>query len=258
MIRRVDQTGTRIQSIPVPLKYGPKEKWLSLLADPLKDKQVAIQLPIMAFQISSLNFDMTRKTNPLNKVAKVNKDNEAISTFQHVPYKLNIDLSIIAKNNDDMCQIYEQIIPYFTPTHFNSLILIPEIDYSVDIPVSLTSISIEDSYEGAFTERRAIIWTLSFELDVWFVGPFSNKGLIKRVQVDLAATNKITNVNKVSRNERVIITPGLTADGRPTTIYEESVPYLNINAEDDYGFVDREYTFFDGKYFDPKTGTDKE
>ena len=52
-IKRTNSTGAVIQSIPVPLSYGPKEKFLVRLdqqAD-LESREFEITLPKMSFEI---------------------------------------------------------------------------------------------------------------------------------------------------------------------------------------------------------------
>jgi hypothetical protein len=53
VIARLNTAGERIQSIAVPLAYGPKEKFLvRLRQDPNLDQAVAITLPRMGFEIT--------------------------------------------------------------------------------------------------------------------------------------------------------------------------------------------------------------
>ena len=57
-IKRTNASGNVIQSIPVPLAYGPKEKFLVRLdqqAD-LENREFAIVLPRMSFEISEIKY----------------------------------------------------------------------------------------------------------------------------------------------------------------------------------------------------------
>jgi hypothetical protein len=253
-IRRVNSDNTRIQTIPVPIRYSPKSRWMEQLASNPQDQKYAIHLPFIAFQISSLQYDGSRAMSPLNRSSKISNDRTKMqSVFQLVPYKIAFEMTLVAKHQDDLCQIYEQIFPYFTPDHVNTITLIPELDLERDITFTLTGAAQEDTFEGDFKgDSRSLKMTLNFEADIWFAGPISKAGIIKRIQVDFMA-----NINKESRDERVVITPGLTIDGKPTTIYEESIPYLEIEPEDDYGFVEQDFTFLDNKVYNPITGLDE-
>ena len=69
VIQRKDGSGNIIQSIKVPLAYSPKEKFLARLdqqAD-LSDRQVAITLPRMGFEIAGIAYDSTRKLQRVKK-----------------------------------------------------------------------------------------------------------------------------------------------------------------------------------------------
>ena len=69
---RKNNTGTVIQTMKVPLAYGPKQKWLTRLdADASLDTKVAITLPRLGFEIQNLSYDPTRKLNRVQKFKKV-------------------------------------------------------------------------------------------------------------------------------------------------------------------------------------------
>jgi len=48
----------------------------------------------------------------------------------------------------------------------------------------LDDISYDDQYEGEFTQRRAIVWTLSFTVKLNFYGPITKQGLIQFARVN--------------------------------------------------------------------------
>jgi hypothetical protein len=98
---------------------------------------------------------------------------------------MNIDLSIMAKNQDDALQVVEQILPYFQPDYTITIKEIPEIGLKTDVPIVLNAVSLTDDYEGDFVSRRAIVYTLSFELRVKFYGPVRTKTVILNSSVDL-------------------------------------------------------------------------
>ena len=67
-IERKDSGGTTIQTLKVPLAYGPKQKFIIRLeADPNLDQKVAITLPWIGFEISGLDYDPSRKLNRIFK-----------------------------------------------------------------------------------------------------------------------------------------------------------------------------------------------
>lgn len=165
----------------VPLAYGPRQKFLARLeANPDLSKEIAIKLPRMAFEMTALTYDSTIKLNKMNKVVKDGK-----SIFTYSPYIINMELSILSKNQDDALQILEQIIPYFQPDYTISVKDLPDMGIVSDMPITLNDISMQDDYEGDFTTRRTLIYTLNFSLKTRFYGPVSQQGLIKTAIVNM-------------------------------------------------------------------------
>ena len=58
-IKRKDSNGNVVQSIRVPLAYAPKEKFLTRLDQQpnLNDRQFAVTLPRLSFEITGLSYD---------------------------------------------------------------------------------------------------------------------------------------------------------------------------------------------------------
>merc|ERR1711991_1118835 len=121
--------------------------------------------------------------------------------FMPVPYNLQFSLSIFTKLNDDALQIIEQILPYFQPSFNVTIDLINVIGEKRDVPIVLDNISFQDDYEGDFTTRRALIYTLNFTAKTYLFGPVSDssEGLIKKVQVDYHASVDTENARRELR-----------------------------------------------------------
>ena len=71
---RKDGDGEVRQITRVPLAYGPRHKFLARLEDSpnFDGTGVAIKLPRMSFEITSLDYDSTSQINKLNKITKSN------------------------------------------------------------------------------------------------------------------------------------------------------------------------------------------
>ena len=188
-ITRKDSAGTDVQTLKVPLAYGPKQKFIIRLeGDPNLDMKVAITLPRIGFEISGLEYDPSRKLNRIIKKKMVSntedKKLKQMSTqYNPVPYNLNFELFIMAKNSDDGIQIVEQIIPFFQPEYTVSIKEVPEMDTIRDVPIVLNSINYEDTYTGSFTERRAIIYTMNFTAKGYVYGPVDTSKPITKSEV---------------------------------------------------------------------------
>jgi hypothetical protein len=261
-VTRLDANNKKIKTIPISLKYASREKYLALLDKHPQTEKTGLRLPAISFVISSMQYDGSRQISPLTNLVNITDDSTRMySSFQKIPYEIQIEMALIAEKNDDLAQMFEQIIPYFTPTHVNTITLVPDLNDKNDILISLDSTNFNDSYDGEFTQRRELFWTLTFTIKAFFIGPISQQGVIKRVQVDLAAVNQIDEIadydkNGFKRDERIVIKPGLTPDGKPTTNEDESINYLLIQKTDPYGFIEDYYTFIDEKVYNPKLGID--
>ena len=184
---RKDNAGIIKDQQRVPLSYGPKQKFLSRLdqqAD-LSDPKIAIKLPRMSFEITNMSYDTTTKTSSLNTITTTSSATTRSTVGQMTPYMVDMQLNIIAKNQDDALQIFEQIVPYFQPTYTLSVKFIDELEKSFDVPITLNSISIQDDYEGEFTSRRSLIYTLDFSMKVKFFGPAAEQGIVTTVSTDI-------------------------------------------------------------------------
>ena len=247
-LHKKDGSGNIVQSMKVPLAYGPKQKWLSRLTeDPNLSKKVAVTLPRIGFEISGITYDPARKLQKTVKVKKVADgidNNQVKSGFMPVPYNINFELYVLSKNSDDALQIVEQILPFFQPDYTVTMKEIPELDIIRDVPIILNSVGYEDDYEGSFTSRRSIIYTLSFTAKYYMYGPVTASNVIRRVQVDQYADLP---VNAPKREQRYSVTP--TPSNVAPTAFDPS-------DEDNFGFNEVTSFFQDAKNYDEKTGTD--
>ena len=237
---RKDSSGNISQSMKVPLAYGPREKFLvRLREDADLSKTVAITLPRIGFEIANLSYDPNRKLNRVQKFKKVkgSKASQLDTQFMPVPYNIDIELYVIAKQSDDALQIVEQILPYFQPDYTFTINDQPDMGIKRDVPIILNSIAYEDEYQGDFTTRRALIYTLSFTAKFYLYGPVTSSKVIKTVQVD-----QYTDLQDTSpkREQRYKVTP------KPES----------ADSDDDFGFNETTSFFVDAQEFDTETGED--
>lgn len=265
VVQRFDTNENRIQTIAVPLAYGPKQKFILKLRDSGGiDQPVGLQLPRMGFELTGMLRATDRQLSPITKNVKLDTADEDILNIQFigVPYDFSFELSIFVKNADDGAQIIEQILPFFQPDWSLTLNLIDELQLKEDVSIVLDDLQVEDSYEGTEEASRNIIWTLNFTFKAKMYGPTQKQGVIKRTQIDFMAVGghgPVTgeDINATGRSSRIVITPGLTADGEPTSNSLASIHYSLIDSSDPYGFV-QDFTFYeDGFKYDPVSGIDK-
>ena len=240
-INRVNSSNNAIQSFKVPLSYGPKEKFLSRVdGDPDLNRPFAMVLPRMAFELVTISYDPERKLNTLNKTVAQNPSNpdQVYYQYQPVPYNLGITLDIMTKNTDDATRIVEQILPYFAPQWTVTMNLIPNLGLKVDVPIVLNTTSMQDTYEGDYINRRAIVWSLGFTMKAQLFGPVKKSKVIKQAITNLYTTTYDENtIGTAPIDERITVTPGLLANGSPTTDPTLTIDKALIKATDNYDYI---------------------
>jgi hypothetical protein len=196
-IKHVNNTDQVVSVIKVPLAYGPTQKFLARLNQSANlNKPVQITLPRMSFEFTGLTYDATRKSTTTQYfTAKSAEDGKEIKkAFLPVPYNMQFELSIMTKLNDDALQIIEQILPYFQPAYTMTVEMVDEINEKRDIPIVLENITMQDDYEGDFTTRRVLIYTLRFTAKTYLFGPVSSatKDIIKKSTISYIAGDLIS------------------------------------------------------------------
>jgi len=238
---RKDNEGNISQSMKVPLAYGPKQKFLARLREDADlTKQVAVTLPRIGFEINGMSYDPGRKLNRVQQFKKVKgaKSNQLDTQYMPVPYNVEFTLYIMAKQSDDALQIVEQILPYFQPDYTVTLNDNTDMGIKRDVPIVLNSVTYEDTYEGDFTSRTTIIYTLAFTAKFYLYGPVTSSKVIKTVQAD-----QYTDLPDQSpkRQQRYTVTPNPAS----------------ADADDDFGFNESSSFFEDAKEYNPVTGKDE-
>jgi hypothetical protein len=230
-IKRTGSDST-IQSIRVPLAYAPKEKFLVRLDQQpnLEDRQFAVTLPRMGFEISGIEYDGSRKLTKVQKF-KTTKTNTGVMNFNYmpVPYNISYNLYCFTATAEGGLQIVEQILPYFQPDYTVTINVVPEMGIKRDVPIVLNNINYEDSYSGDFESRRAVIYTLNFTAKTYLYGPASTQKVIRETQADMH-----TDLPAATREERITVVPN-----------PESA-----DADDDFGFTTTISFFQDSKNYD--------
>ena len=156
-----------------------------------------------------------------------------------VPYNIGFQLNIMTKLQDDALQVVEQILPNFQPSFNLTVDLVDSIGEKRDIPIVLDSVSFTDDYEGDYSTRRTLIYTLNFTAKTYLFGPVadSTDGLIRKVQVDYYTG---TDPKVAKREMRYTVTPDP----------------IDAGPDDDFGFNESVEMFFDSKTYSPTQQTD--
>ncbi len=241
IIHRTDANGSVLQRLKVPLSYSPKEKFLVRLEQQpnLDQREMAISLPRMGFEISGISYDPSRKLTRVGRLKKTHATDTGTQYFQYnpVPYNISFNLYSFTATAEGGLQIIEQILPYFQPDYTVTINAIPEMGIKRDVPITLNSVNYEDTYDGAFTTRRAVNYTLGFTAKTYLYGPLHSSKVIKETQADMF----VDTASGATREQRIVVVPN------PTT----------ADADDDFGFTTTITTHTDSKTYNPATDSDE-
>lgn len=231
-VLRKDANGKVLSTVQVPLSYAPRSKFIARLQQvtDLEKKSIAIKLPRMTFEMTSIAYDSTRqlaKTNNQLRTSSSSESTKRAKIRQSTPYTITFSLGIYCNNQDDALQIVEQILPYFSPSY--TVTIKPYSDYpdiKEDTPITLQSVSFLNEGEGAQETRQTVQYTLDFEVKVNFTGPINDGSVITKAitEFEFEKGNKFLTVN---------------TEADPTTIlydsdygFTETYDYENVSDDD--------------------------
>lgn len=251
-VLRTNAAGDIISQVKVPLSYAPKRDFIARI-DAMNngeeaERQIAIKLPRMSFEILSMNYDPTRQLPKMNKCVTFpdNFSGSAQEIYTPVPYSIGFQLNVYAKSQDDALQIVEQILPYFTPQYTVTVKPLSDFDTKEDTPITLTGITFQDDYDGPLEARRTIIYTLDFEMKLsLFKNVSSSSSVITQAQVDfyeLGTTDILSSV----------VLDSFTTEGLNGKIAEDGGTITNNNFK--IRFAPREITSIEVSS-NPQNGT---
>jgi hypothetical protein len=282
-VRRTDSSDAVTEIIKIPLSYGPKDKMLVRISqDPNLNPKVALTVPRMGFELTSMSYDGVRKLNTVGR--NVKKGTTGLKKqYNPVPYNWDFSLYVFVKNAEDGTQILEQILPFFTPDFTVTMTLVSGMSEKRDIPLVLNSVTSEDSYEGDFATRRSIIWTLSFIMKGFlYPSVTDNAKVITSSVVDTHIMSAATAADPIyivaedstpyARNYmildkheiddatriRILSEASENASSAGQTVSRTTVEPTSTGAltDDDFGFSETFEFFPHGETHDPVAGTD--
>jgi hypothetical protein len=224
------QSGKITGKIKVPLAYAPRSKVLARLMEQGGDPKVAIKLPRMSFEISSMEYDANARVSKHKSYTKTIVGDTLQLNKLGAPavYKVGFELNILAATQDEGLQILEQILPMFQPEYTVTVKDIPTMDITTDTPIILESVDLNDDYEGDLVTRRAIVYTLSFSTRIRYY-----RGTGKSKQILYTEVDYSENVDPTTHKfeqQKVVGTTTPDGAGGFTTPYTETINFFDTDV----------------------------
>lgn len=241
-ITRTDSSNNVTQIIKVPIAYEDKNKWLARAdVDPEIQKTAAVVFPRMGFIHGMPMYDGERKLPAITRwVAKDNDNaNRVLMTYAPVPYNIPFTLHIGVKNVVDGIKIIDQILGFFQPDHTAKVEMIPSLGLEMDIPIVLNSVEYEDEgMLGMYEQQRNLLWTINFTVKTYFFGPIHKPKIIKFADANFYVPNTSEIVSgETDMIGQISVSPGLTANGEPTSNSSDTISANTITITDDFGYI---------------------
>ena len=161
--------------VAVPINYSGVPKHLVAKTNDDERNMIDRQLPAMAYNISSFNYDSVKKlSNEKIIICCEQPDGTTPSSVgSAAPWVIGFQLRIKAKTLNETFQIIEQIIPYFTPKISVNIKdfeeLFGDCKYSRS-DITLVGFDISNEYEGSFEDKRELESVMDFTMTIPYWG----------------------------------------------------------------------------------------
>ena len=238
--------------VKVPLAYGPVQKFLARLEQaPNLSQAVQISLPRMSFEFIGLTYDPARKVTTTQQITVKDPSGgtDIKKVYTPVPYNMQFELNIMTKLNDDALQIVEQILPYFQPSYNLTVNLVSEINEKKDVPIVLENVSFQDDYEGDYTSRRVLMFTLRFTAKTYLFGPVAaaTKDIVKSVSVRYLAGGSKSTERDVTYAVKPRALKDYTDDVVTNLAEDITAEAVTVNVDDGTAITVKKYVDIDGE-----------
>ena len=238
--------------VKVPLAYGPVQKFLARLEQaPNLSQAVQISLPRISFEFIGLTYDPVRKVSTTQQITVKDPSGgtDIKKVYTPVPYNMQFELNIMCKLNDDALQIVEQILPYFQPSYNLTVNLVSEINEKKDVPIVLENVTFQDDYEGDYTSRRVLMYTLRFTAKTYLFGPVSSatKDIVKSVSVRYLAGGSKSTERDVTYAVKPRALKDYTDDVVTNLAEDITAEAVTVNVDDGTAITVKKYVDIDGE-----------
>jgi hypothetical protein len=243
--------------IKVPITFNPWDKAQMIrtenyTSETPNSKKYYMQFPRMSLGLTSIQYDSERATSVnltrsfinISATDDLNLIDEFITDIQPVPYTLNYTLYIKTRFIDDLCQIFENILPFFNPVQVLRLKEFSFLNLERDHVITCESVSPEYVDDEQVEEtRRQVNGSINFKVESYLYRQITlTQGVIKIINskfyigdtTDTSASPLIDDFS-TSGFEGVSGSPPLS--GFPTSGYNFSGVYDNDTVDEVYYFT---------------------
>lgn len=228
-VARYDENGNIEKLIPVPIQFVNQDKFRSIISSLYKQDfieeleynledivEVQTILPRLSFSITNLTYDSQRHLNKVNKLelkkSIIDSETERIRKsyiFSPVPYNIDVELNIFTNNIDDIFQIIEQILPYFSPFRCVDVVIFRDENnepiFIDEISINIQNVNLNINDELSNEEERFFEATISFLLKVNYYLPHKEEEVITKIEPFFFPIKNIENIQEYNQFSKYVL-----------------------------------------------------
>lgn len=189
VVKRANDSGVIVKTIPVPIKFGPVHKFQQIYQEMENTNgNYYLSLPGLAITLDNIEYatERVRGANEVRYTYDANLGIDSIDAFwtdvNPTPYNLTFTLNILTEAMDDFCQIVENILPYFNPMLSLRVKEFSFLNLERDLPVKLQSIQPEFLEPQAENEVRYVNGKITLLVEAFMYRPLTDANIIKQIQ----------------------------------------------------------------------------
>ncbi len=173
--------------INVPVHFGPQDKKYSSRAEEETSKRYYVNLPAISILWKNAQYDSGRATGTneyryfYNDSISLHDVTSYFEDIQPSPYNFSFDMKIRTNSMDHLCQISEQILPYFNPVLNLRVKEFSFLNIERNFKVKLDGIDLEYQDEIDQENRREVNGSISISVEAVLYKPHDEAGIIKEI-----------------------------------------------------------------------------
>ncbi len=213
-IKKYDKAGVELDTIKVPLKFGPRDKYYDIRKESEFGKKYYMKYPNMAFILTDISY-ASERAESVNTYRHFYNESAGLSTLSEyfkdvspVPYDYSFALSIRAENMKNFSQIIEQILPHFSPDTTLRVKEFSFLNIERDLPLVMNgNVGLDFIVQQEEDNRREVNGSINFTVKGYsYKGPIESSKIIKIIEseyfIDSISTSATpTSATSVSVNE---------------------------------------------------------
>jgi len=178
--------------IKVPLIFGLVDKPQHTILEKMKQAEDPLYnyymtMPRMGMNMMNVAFasDRAKSLNEerfwLDDALDLTDVNSLKTDFEPAPYDYSFTLNIRTESMEDLSQILQNILPYFTPKNYLRVREFNFLNVERDLPVALEGVNLDFQTELGEEQMRQVNATLDFRVEGWTYKPVAIGRLVQRI-----------------------------------------------------------------------------